>query len=143
MKNDEQDDLWRLLGNAKEPSVSPFFSRNVLRAIREEKQETVSFFARFFGHAPWRWSLLAASLCLLLVITGFSFRHAPQSRPVELAQAAPTQPPQPPPPAQLPQPPNEQVNVLAQQVSTSPDYQVITHLDELLASEETSVWLDK
>jgi len=35
------------------------------------------------------------------------------------------------------------VAVLAQQVSASPDYQVINHLDELLASEETSVWLDK
>jgi hypothetical protein len=33
--------------------------------------------------------------------------------------------------------------VLAQQVSTGPDYQVINHLDELLASEETSVWLEK
>ncbi len=140
MKNDEQDDLWRLLGHAKKPSVSPFFSRNVLRAIREEKQETVGIFARFFGRAPWRWSLLAASVCLLLVITGFAFRHSAQSRPTPLAQASTTPQLQPP---QAPQPQNEQVNVLAQQVSTSPDYQVINHLDELLASEETSIWLDK
>ncbi len=35
MKEDwDQDALWDLLGNAKPVSVSPFFSRNVLREIR-------------------------------------------------------------------------------------------------------------
>jgi hypothetical protein len=123
MKTDEQDDLWRLLGKAKEPSVSPFFSRNVLRAIREEKQENVSLFARLFASSRsrhWRWALLSASACVLLVVSGLAFHH--------------TQPP-------LTQ--ADQVTVLARQVSASPDYQVINHLDELLASEETSVWLDK
>ncbi|HEY3900649.1 MAG TPA: hypothetical protein VGM54_18720 [Chthoniobacter sp.] len=122
MKTDEQDDLWRLLGRAKEPSVSPFFSRNVLRAIREEKQETVSLLARLFASSRhWRWALLSASACVLLVVSGLALRHASQP---PLTQA-------------------DQVTVLARQVSTSPDYQVINHLDELLASEETSVWLDK
>ncbi|MGB8169506.1 MAG: hypothetical protein WCF18_18545, partial [Chthoniobacteraceae bacterium] len=31
---------------------------------------------------------------------------------------------------------------IASQVSTSPDYQVIDHLDELLDSEQNSVWLE-
>jgi Tfp pilus assembly protein PilN len=116
MNTDEQDDLWRLLGHAKAPSVSPFFSRNVLRAIREEKQEKPSLLAWL----NWRWVTLAASVCVLVVASGVALRHpAPQA-----PQADP-------------------VMVLAQQVSTSPDYQVINHLDELLASEETSVWLDK
>jgi hypothetical protein len=116
MNTDEQDDLWRLLGHAKAPSVSPFFSRNVLRAIREEKQEKPGLLAWL----NWRWVTLAASVCVLVVASGVALHH-PAS-----------QPPQADP-----------VMVLAQQVSTSPDYQVINHLDELLASEETSVWLDK
>ena len=115
MNTDEQDDLWRLLGRAKAPSVSPFFSRNVLRAIREEKQEKPRLLAWFH----WRWLALSASACVLLVASGLALRH-------------------PAPPAQA-----DPVMVLAQQVSTSPDYQVINHLDELLASEETSIWLDK
>jgi hypothetical protein len=39
-------------------------------------------------------------------------------------------------------PQNEQMTLLAQKVSASPDYDVISHLDELLDSEENSVWLD-
>ena len=39
-------------------------------------------------------------------------------------------------------PQNEQMTLLAQKVSASPDYNVISHLDELLDSEENSVWLD-
>jgi len=116
MNTDEQDDLWRLLGKAKAPSVSPFFSRNVLRAIREEKQEKPALLTWLH----WRWLTLGASVCVLLAATGVSLRH----------------------PAQQPQS-DSAVVMLAQQVSTSPDYQVINHLDELLASEETSIWLDK
>lgn len=36
MKEDwDQDELWDLLGKARPVSVSPFFSRNVLREIRQ------------------------------------------------------------------------------------------------------------
>ena len=34
--DEEHDELWQLLGKANQPQPSPFFSRNVLRAIREE-----------------------------------------------------------------------------------------------------------
>lgn len=118
MNTDEQDDLWRLLGKAKAPSVSPFFSRNVLRAIREEKQEKPALLTWFH----WRWLTLGASVCVLLVASGVSLRQ--RSHQSQLVQS-------------------DAVMVLAQQVSTSPDYQVINHLDELLASEETSIWLEK
>jgi len=118
MNTDEQDDLWQLLGKAKAPSASPFFSRNVLRAIREEKQEKPSLLAWFH----WRWITLSASVCVLLVASGVSLHH--RNHQSQVAQS-------------------DAVMVLAQQVSTSPDYQVINHLDELLASEETSIWLEK
>ena len=35
--DEEHDELWQLLGQARQPQVSPFFSRNVLRAIRKEE----------------------------------------------------------------------------------------------------------
>src|SRR6202035_3024631 len=79
MKTDEQDDLWRLMGHAKAPSVSPYFSRNVLRAIREESQEKPGLLAWFH----WRWVTLAASACVLLAASGVALHHrstpAPQA----------------------------------------------------------------
>ena len=50
MNTEEHDDLWELLGKARETKVSPFFSRNVLRAIREEEQEKVGFFSWLRAH---------------------------------------------------------------------------------------------
>ncbi len=37
---ERQDDprLWDLLGHSRTPEPSPFFARNVLRAVREERQ---------------------------------------------------------------------------------------------------------
>ena len=133
MKNDEQDDLWELLGRAKAPHVSPFFSRNVLRAIREEKQEKPLAF-RF----RWRWLTLSATACGIVVAAIIAFQHTPVPQASPAPVAAQQTQMQEPPSAQP-----DQVAVLAQEVSASPDYQVINHLDELLASEETSVWLDK
>src|SRR5258708_4483307 len=97
MKTDEQDDLWRLLGHAKAPSVSPYFSRNVLRAIREEAQEKPGLWARVFARHPWRWALPSACACVLLVVSGVAFHHTTQS-PQQQSQA-------------------DQVTQLAQQVS--------------------------
>ena len=118
MNHDEHDDLWRLLGKAKEPTVSPFFARNVLRAVREETQETSGFLCWLRGAKSWRRASLGA-LATLTLILGLRLPPArPGSQPVE----------------QLPE--------LAQTESASPDYAVIGHLDELLACEENSVWLD-
>ncbi len=112
MKNEEHDDLWELLGRAKTPAVSPFFSRNVLRAIREEQQEKPGFILWLRRH----WKVTAVSSCALVVAASFAVKQE-------------TQQPDP-------------VMVLAQQVSASPDYQVISNLDELLDSEHNSVWLE-
>ena len=38
--------------------------------------------------------------------------------------------------------PEQSTIALAEKVSESPDYQVINHLDELLASEENLAWLE-
>jgi hypothetical protein len=147
MKTDEPDDLWRLLGQAKAPTVSPFFSRNVLRAIREEKQEKPGRFAWLsrLSHLSgrWNWVTLSASTCVLLVVCSVAF-HATQPPQQQSEVAMNSTNSGALPAAVAPAPSQTDVAVvLAQQVSTGPDYQVIKHLDELLASEETSVWLDK
>ena len=65
MKDDspENDGLWNLLGKASRPDVSPFFARNVLRAIRQSASTP----------SPWfvpRWLAPAAFAALVL---GFIF----------------------------------------------------------------------
>ena len=111
MHHEENDDLWELLGKAAPARVSPFFSRNVLRAIREEQPARTGL----FGWLRSRWTVVAAGACAVLV-AGVVLR--PQPEPVD------------------------PLTSLAEHVSASPDYFVISNLDELLAAEESSVWLD-
>jgi hypothetical protein len=112
MNTEEHDDLWQLLGKAKQPAVSPFFSRNVLREIRATEQDAPrGLFSWFRLH--WRPAAVAASILLL-----FGGNIAKQQHE------------------------EHQVLSLAATVSESPDYQVIAHLDELLDSEQNSLWLD-
>ncbi len=115
MNNEDQDDLWQLLGRAKSPEASPFFSRNVLRAIREEEQEKPGFFLWLRRH----WQVAAISTCSVVIAASFAFvQHSTRSH----------------------QP--DAVLALAHEVSVSPDYQVISNLDELIDSERNSIWLE-
>ena len=68
----ENDALWRALGEATPPSVSPFFARNVLRATRES---TVR--AAFLPAFLLRWIGALAFSCVTI---GFfvSLAHYPQ-----------------------------------------------------------------
>ena len=111
MNTEEHDDLWDLLGKAKETKASPFFSRNILRAIRAAQPETVGLFAWLRA----RWALTALGVSMLAVFAVVAVERS--ARPDPLL-------------------------VLADQVSASPDYQVISHLDELLDSEHNTVWLE-
>lgn len=111
MNTEEHDDLWDLLGKARETKVSPYFSRNVLRSIREAQPEGPQFLVWLRA----QWKFIAIGACALAVVAGVVSQH--EARPDPLL-------------------------VLADQVSASPDYQVINHLDELLDSEHNSVWLE-
>ena len=111
MNNEEQDDLWDVLGRAKAPAPSPFFSRNVLRAIREESQEKPGFFLWLRLH----WKMPAVGTCAMAVAATFALLQSERQ---------------------------PDVAMLAQQVSASPDYQVISNLDELLDTERNSIWLE-
>ena len=68
MRREEDENLWDLLGHSAEPKVSPFFSRNVLRKIREAQGEAPA--------RPWwhlRWAVPAAGVAVA-VIAAFSLR---------------------------------------------------------------------
>ncbi len=114
--DNEQDDLWRLLGKAKVPRVSPFFDRNVLRALREEASQEPSGLKQWPRLLGWRWlaagALGAAALIFSQIQPASSLSGQVSSREI------------------------------AQQVWASPDFAVIGNLDELLAFEENSLWLD-
>ena len=111
MNSEEHDDLWDLLGKAKATKASPFFSRNVLRAIRESQPEKRDLFA--WLRARWKSAVVGAGLVAVVAIAAVERNERP-----------------------------DPLLVLADQVSASPDYQVINHLDELLDSEQNSVWLE-
>ncbi len=115
-EDNERDDLWRLLGKAKEPRVSPFFDHNVLRALRQEAphQEPEPW---AWGHLlRWRWLSMGALGATVLVFSQF---QQPARNPALFSSRE-----------------------MAQEVWSSPDLSVIGNLDELLASEEDSLWLD-
>jgi hypothetical protein len=112
---EEQDDLWRLLGKARPPAVSPFFSRNVLREVRQLQQERPGIAGWLQRH--WRWQAPALA-CALAAMLAAAFLVEPKVDE------------------------DPEMIALAEDVSASPDYDVIHDLDELLAWEESSVWLD-
>ena len=113
--NDETDNLWELLGRAKKPVVSPFFAANVARKVRETSQRP--------GVLEWlgrQWRLTAAATtaaAILLAGVMLNQRHA-RERQAAAEQAA------------------------AVPEAAIPDYDLINHLDELVAYQENSLWLD-
>jgi hypothetical protein len=123
MNADDNDKLWKLLGKTRQPAVSPFFARNVLRAVRQEEQEGRpgrSFLSRMNRSMHrWSWQLAIGATCalaaLITVSPGGLVRHHHRA------------------PAEA---------TFARQIVGNPDYEVIKHLDELVADEESSLWLD-
>jgi hypothetical protein len=112
MNENENDPLWQLLGKAKQPVASPFFARNVVRAVRHQEQSR---------RQPWVWlrwtwrvGLTGAFAALVFGFVG----------PAHFKRAS------------------EPQNLITQQIVESPDYDAIKDLDELLAHEESSLWLD-
>ena len=115
--SEENDDLGRLLGRAKLPVVSPFFARNVIREVRGVRRESPGLLA-MLGR-DWRLTATAALAGCILAIAGSQFIGSNLHN------------------GQI-----DSLMAITEQVSDSPDFYVINDLDDLLASEESSVWLD-
>ena len=111
-----QDDkqLWDILGRVPEPSLSPFFARNVVRKIRQEA-------TRFERARNW-FSLrrLVAASAVAIVVVGLAIAtHHPVSRTTS----------------------GSDLDVVAK--IDPQDYDVVADLDELIAWDENTVWEEK
>jgi hypothetical protein len=113
---DREDDkqLWDMLGRVPEPTLSPFFARNVVRSVREE----ASRFDRVRGWFSWR-RLTVASAAVVVVIGLAIATHHPVSQTPAINDS----------------------DVVAK--IDPQDYDVVADLDELIAWDENSVWEEK
>ncbi|MGI8438327.1 MAG: hypothetical protein ACR2NX_15745 [Chthoniobacterales bacterium] len=114
MKREDDQELWDLLGKAGRAESSPFFARNVLRSIREERGWRDKL-------APWlSWRRLTplTGVAVAVLASALAF-HSPVR-----------------PPASTDNPPE----VVAQ--LDPADYEVVADLDDLLAMQEDNSWSD-
>jgi len=112
MQREDDQELWDLLGSVARPTVSQFFSRDVTRRIREESTSRRILRPWFSWRRLVPVSTIAAATAAIFIAYTYSFR---------------------------PQPPVDDDPVAKIDVQ---DYEVVADLDELLASDENSVWDD-
>jgi hypothetical protein len=112
MQRDDDQQLWDLLGSAAQPPVSPFFARDVLRRVRKAPAQEGRLL-RWFG---WRRLLpvsgILAATAAIFIAYTVSFHPSPAGEDDVIAK----------------------IDVQ--------DYEVVADLDELLASDENSLWDD-
>ena len=112
MKREDDHELWDLLGKAGPVKVSPFFARNVLRRMREER----TWRDRLAAWLRPRRLLPATTVAAALVAAVVTFQKT--NRAPVLSKATPES--------------------VAQMDAT--DYEVVADLDDLLAMDEDSLW---
>lgn len=113
MKREDDQQLWDLLGQAKPRQLSPFFARNVVRKVRERP-------ARFEWLRRWlspRRLVPATGVAVAVIATILAVHHPASPNPTD-------------------SPPDVIVKIDPQ------DYDVVADLDELLATEDNSLWDD-
>jgi hypothetical protein len=113
MKREEDEKLWDLLGRSAEPKISPFFARNVVRKIREAQGESPAH--------PWwnlRWLVPSAGVAVAVIAALLLRMQVPEAR-----HSAPRE------------------DGLA--LSEAQDSDLMADLDDLVASDESSVWDDE
>jgi hypothetical protein len=114
MNREDDKELWDTLGRIPEPTLSPFFARNVVRRVRQE--------ATPFERARSWFSLrrLVAASAVAIVLVGMAIAtHHPTSK-------------------------TASANDLEVVAKVDPqDYDVVADLDALIAWDENSVWEDK
>jgi len=114
MERQDDKELWDILGRVPEPTISPFFARNVMRKIRQDA-------TRLDRARNW-FSLrrLVAASAVAIVVVGMAIAtHHPASRATSANDS----------------------DVVAK--IDPQDYDVVTDLDELIAWDENNVWEEK
>ncbi len=112
MNHEEHDELWNLLGKARQPKPSPFFAANVMRAVRTQGAGAEPK----PGLLAWlraKWYVPAAAGACAAVLAGLAMR-----------------------PAVIPSPGADPLEEIAAAAA-----ETVPSLDSLLASEDNSIWL--
>lgn len=114
MKREDDRQLWDLLGQAAEPTLSPFFARNVVRQIRQ----TPSWTAKLGLWLRPQRLIPATAVAFVLFGTALVWQ-----RPAATQQ---------------------KVDSLEDSIAQLDpiDFDVVADLDDLLASEEDNLWTD-
>ena len=113
MKREDDQQLWDLLGRTAAPELSPFFARNVVRVVRQQPRLFESLRSWF----KLRRLVPVSGLAVALIAAIMAFHHpairkSSDSPPDVIAQIDPQ------------------------------DYDVVADLDELLVTDEGSLWDD-
>ena len=114
MEPQDDKELWDVLGQLHEPTISPFFARNVLRKIRQEPSRFERVRNWFSVRKLAGASAVAAVFVALALVT-----HHPGPRTTS----------------------SNDLDALAR--IDPQDYDVVADLDELIAWDENTVWEDK
>ena len=114
MEPQDDKELWDVLGRLPEPTLSPFFARNVLREIRQKP----GYFERVRNWFSVR-KIVGASALTAVVAALALVTHYPGSRTTSSSDS----------------------DLLAK--IDPQDYDVVADLDELVAWDENSVWEDR
>jgi hypothetical protein len=114
MERQDDKELWDVLGRLPEPTLSPFFARNVLRRIRQGP----SHFQRLRNWFGVR-KLIGASAVATVVIGAALVAHHPSPRTAF----------------------SSDLDIVAK--IDPQDYDVVADLDELIAWDENTVWEEK
>ncbi len=113
MKHEEHDELWDLLGKARQPKPSAFFTANVMRAVRAETEPKPGFLAWLRA----KWALpAAAGACAAAVAIFLALRPAGTTPPVA-----------------------DPLEGIALAAAATPE--IAPSLGTLLASDDNSIWL--
>ena len=114
MEPEDDKELWDVLGRLTEPTLSPFFARDVLRKVRQGR-------ARFDRVRSWFSvrKLVGASAVAAVAVALALVTHYPGPRSAS----------------------SSDLDVVAK--VDPQDYEVVADLDELIAWDENSVWEEK
>jgi len=114
MKPQDDKELWDVLGRLPEPTLSPFFARNVLRKIRQKPTHFERLRNWFSVRKVVGMSAVAAVFVALALVTHYPGPLTTSSSDSDVVAKIDPQ-----------------------------DYDVVADLDELIAWDETSVWEDR
>lgn len=131
MNHEEPDELWDLLGKARQPKVPPFFSAKVMQAVREEdrREEAAQTAGGGFWMAVRRWWRVSLATGAVAALAVFLALPSPVTPPViEIANTGHVPPAASDPLAPL-------------IVAVNDADELGSTLDNLLATQDHSIWL--